>query len=80
MDFAELRDTTMDPGRRSLLQVGVEQAALASYMAHDLNGALHSVPEKEVKALPHKGRPLQCVPGFLRLRSHIEPMPGPAGA
>ncbi|HUI02676.1 MAG TPA: DNA gyrase subunit B, partial [Acidimicrobiales bacterium] len=29
MDFAELRDTTMDPARRSLLQVNVEQAALA---------------------------------------------------
>ena len=27
MDFAELRDTTMDPGKRSLLQINVEQAA-----------------------------------------------------
>ena len=27
MDYAELRDTTMDPGKRSLLQINVEQAA-----------------------------------------------------
>ena len=27
MDFDELRDTTMDPGKRSLLQINVEQAA-----------------------------------------------------
>jgi len=29
MDFGELRETTMDPARRTLLQVSVEQAALA---------------------------------------------------
>ncbi len=38
MDFAELRDTTMDPGRRSLLQVTVEQAALADEVCSILMG------------------------------------------
>lgn len=38
MDFSELRDTTMDPGRRSLLQVGVEQAALADEVCSVLMG------------------------------------------
>ena len=38
MDFGELRDTTMDPARRSLLQVGVEQAALADEVCSVLMG------------------------------------------
>ncbi len=38
MDFGELRDTTMDPSRRSLLQVGVEQAALADEVCSVLMG------------------------------------------
>jgi DNA gyrase subunit B len=38
MDFSELRDTTMDPGMRSLLQVGVEQAALADEVCSVLMG------------------------------------------
>ncbi len=38
MDFSELRDTTMDPGRRSLLQVNVEQAALADEVCSVLMG------------------------------------------
>ena len=38
MDFAELRDTTMDPGRRSLLQINVEQAALADEVCSVLMG------------------------------------------
>ena len=38
MDFAELRDTTMDPERRSLLQVNVEQAALADEVCSILMG------------------------------------------
>ena len=38
MDFAELRDTTMDPGRRSLLQINVEQAALADEVRSVLMG------------------------------------------
>jgi DNA gyrase subunit B len=38
MDFAELRDTTMDPGKRSLLQVNVEQAALADEVCSILMG------------------------------------------
>jgi DNA gyrase subunit B len=38
MDFSELRDTTMDPGRRSLLQIGVEQAALADEVCSVLMG------------------------------------------
>ncbi len=38
MDFHELRDTTMDPGKRSLLQVNVEQAALADEVCSILMG------------------------------------------
>jgi DNA gyrase subunit B len=38
MDFNELRDTTMDPSRRSLLQIGVEQAALADEVCSVLMG------------------------------------------
>jgi DNA gyrase subunit B len=38
MDFHELRDTTMDPARRSLLQVEVEQAALADEVCSVLMG------------------------------------------
>jgi DNA gyrase subunit B len=38
MDFAELRDTTMDPTKRSLLQINVEQAALADEVCSVLMG------------------------------------------
>ncbi len=38
MDYNELRDTTMDPGKRSLLRVGVEQAALADEVCSVLMG------------------------------------------
>ncbi len=38
MDFDELRDTTMDPVKRSLLQVSVEQAALADEVCSILMG------------------------------------------
>jgi len=38
MDFHELRDTTLDPARRSLLQVSVEQAALADEVCSVLMG------------------------------------------
>jgi DNA gyrase subunit B len=38
MDFNELRDTTIDPGRRSLLQVTVEQAAVADEVCSVLMG------------------------------------------
>ena len=38
MDFGELRDTTMDPGQRSLLQVAVEQAAIADEVCSVLMG------------------------------------------
>ncbi len=38
MDFQELRDTTMDKSRRTLLQVGVEQAALADEVFSVLMG------------------------------------------
>jgi DNA gyrase subunit B len=38
MDFDELRETTMDAGRRSLLQIGVEQAALADEVCSVLMG------------------------------------------
>ena len=38
MDFGELRDTTMDRGQRSLLQVAVEQAAIADEVCSVLMG------------------------------------------
>ncbi|HJV09464.1 MAG TPA: DNA topoisomerase (ATP-hydrolyzing) subunit B [Acidimicrobiales bacterium] len=38
MDYAELRDTTMDATRRTLLQVSVEQAALADEVCSILMG------------------------------------------
>jgi DNA gyrase subunit B len=38
MDYAELRETTMDPGRRSLLQIAVEQAAIADEVCSVLMG------------------------------------------
>ncbi|HLX87920.1 MAG TPA: DNA topoisomerase (ATP-hydrolyzing) subunit B [Acidimicrobiales bacterium] len=38
MDFHELRDTTMEPGKRSLLQIAVEQAALADEVCSVLMG------------------------------------------
>jgi DNA gyrase subunit B len=38
MDFAELRETTMDPARRTLLQVSVEEAALADEVMSVLMG------------------------------------------
>eukprot|EP00667_Euglena_gracilis_P011334 EG_transcript_11576 len=36
----------------------IEAAALSSYMTHDLNGVLESVPETEIKVLPQVGKPL----------------------
>ena len=38
MDFDELRDTTMDPAKRSLLQMTVEQAAMADEVCSVLMG------------------------------------------
>ena len=38
MDWEELKDTTMDPDRRTLLQVTVEQAALADEIMSTLMG------------------------------------------
>ncbi len=38
MDFGELRDTTMDPAQRSLLQIAVEQAAIADEVCSVLMG------------------------------------------
>jgi DNA gyrase subunit B len=38
MDYNELRDTTIDPTRRSLLQISVEQAALADEVCSVLMG------------------------------------------
>ncbi len=38
MDFGELKDTTMDPGQRSLLQVAVEQAVIADEVCSVLMG------------------------------------------
>ncbi len=38
MDFHELRDTTIDPAKRSLLQINVEQAALADDVCSVLMG------------------------------------------
>ena len=44
MDFDELRDTTMDPTKRSLLQITVEQAALADEVCSILMG--DDVPQR----------------------------------
>jgi DNA gyrase subunit B len=38
MDFDELKDTTMDPTKRTLLQVSVEEAALADQVFSILMG------------------------------------------
>ncbi len=38
MDYAELRETTMDSGKRSLLQIAVEQAAIADEVCSVLMG------------------------------------------
>ena len=38
MDYAELRETTMDPGQRSLLQIAVEQAVIADEVCSVLMG------------------------------------------
>ena len=38
MDWDELRDTTMDPATRTLLQVNVEEAALADEIMSVLMG------------------------------------------
>ena len=38
MDFDELRDTTMDPALRSLLQVTMEQASIADEVCSILMG------------------------------------------
>jgi DNA gyrase subunit B len=38
MDFGELRETTIDPTKRSLLQINVEQAALADDVCAILMG------------------------------------------
>jgi DNA gyrase subunit B len=38
MDFAELRDTTMDAGQRSLLQITMDQASIADEMCSVLMG------------------------------------------
>jgi len=38
MDYNELRETTMDPGKRSLLQIAVEQAAIADEVCSVLMG------------------------------------------
>jgi DNA gyrase subunit B len=44
MDFDELRDTTMDPSKRSLLQITVDQAALADEVCSILMG--DDVPQR----------------------------------
>ncbi len=44
MDFDELRDTTMDPTKRALLQITVEQAALADQVCSILMG--DDVPQR----------------------------------
>ncbi len=44
MDYGELRETTMDPTRRSLLQITVEQAALADEVCSILMG--DDVPQR----------------------------------
>jgi DNA gyrase subunit B len=38
MDFAELRDTTIDPAKRSLLQITMEEASIADQVCSVLMG------------------------------------------
>ncbi|HEY1635636.1 MAG TPA: DNA topoisomerase (ATP-hydrolyzing) subunit B [Acidimicrobiales bacterium] len=38
MDFSELKETTMDPAKRSLLQIGLDQAAIADEVTSILMG------------------------------------------
>jgi DNA gyrase subunit B len=38
MDFGELKETTMDPAKRSLLQIELEQAAIADEVCSILMG------------------------------------------
>jgi len=52
MDFDELRDTTMDPTKRALLQITVEQAALADevcsiLMARDVRSVVIHSDQRE---------------------------------
>jgi len=65
------RDQAKDALDRELKHI--EAAALASYMAHDLNGVLHSVPEKDIKALLRRGRPLE--EEFSRVTTNTSSMP-----
>jgi len=38
MDFAELRETTIDPAKRSLLQITMEEASIADQVCSVLMG------------------------------------------
>jgi DNA gyrase subunit B len=38
MNFGELRDTTMDPAKRSLLQISMDEATIADEMCSILMG------------------------------------------
>jgi DNA gyrase subunit B len=50
MDFDELWDTTLDPGRRTLLQVTVEQAAIADEVFSTLMGEEVELRKKFIQA------------------------------
>ena len=61
MDWEELRDTTMDASSRTLLQVTVEQAAIADEMMSVLMGD----DVEQSQALHHEQRQRRAVPGHL---------------
>ena len=63
MDFDELRDTTMDPTKRALLQITVEQAALADEVCSILMG--DDVPQRRHFIQTERQR--RSLPGHLGL-------------
>ena len=58
MDWEELRDTTMDPATRTLLQVTVEDAAIADEMFTRADGRRRRRSRKHVHPDERQGRPL----------------------
>ena len=65
MDCDELRDTTMDPDRRTLLQVTVEQAALADEVMSHAHGRRRRAPQA---VHPVSNAKDVAVPGHLMTR------------
>ena len=61
MDWQELRATTMDVGTRTLLQVAVEEAALADEIVEHADGRRR----RAAQAVHHHQRPRRPEPGLL---------------